>query len=219
VKAAEVHYLWPEGHPVEKCSTSGSVALRKPSLQDGGRTGDVRDRLVVGDDPQPQDDLSHARSVPSTSDGRLAPLEGGRYEVPRPVIGTKSTSSTSHCALSPTGSSAHLRLASIYIALTTDQTKAAFPDQTARLPPRSRIGLLHRTDCVAISTNPVGVGAHKEVGLRAHPDSLEHVPRCTRVKGCLIGGGPPRNLAASSWNSDHSGAAVPGSRRVSRGTG
>jgi len=40
-----------------KCSTSGSSSPAEAVAPDGGRTGDVRDRLVVDDDPQPQDDL------------------------------------------------------------------------------------------------------------------------------------------------------------------
>jgi len=44
----EVHYRWPEGHPVEELllheRLSGPAEAVAP---DGGRTGDVRDRLVV----------------------------------------------------------------------------------------------------------------------------------------------------------------------------
>jgi len=53
----EVHYLWPEGHPVEEVLHERLSGPAEAVAPDGGRTGDVRDRLVVDDDPQPQDDL------------------------------------------------------------------------------------------------------------------------------------------------------------------
>jgi len=53
----EVHYLWSEGHPVEEVLHERLSSPAEAVAPDGGRTGDVRDRLVVDDDPQPQDDL------------------------------------------------------------------------------------------------------------------------------------------------------------------
>jgi hypothetical protein len=77
----EVHYLWPEDHPVEEVlheRLSGPVEAVAP---DGGRTGDVRDRLVVEDDPQPQDDLEPRtkRAIDEAMDVSLL-SKGGRYE-------------------------------------------------------------------------------------------------------------------------------------------
>jgi len=53
----EVHYLWPEGHPIEERLFERLAGPTEAVAPDGGRTGDVRDRLVVDDDPKPQDAL------------------------------------------------------------------------------------------------------------------------------------------------------------------
>ena len=63
-------------------STSGSVGPAEPVAPDGGRMGDVRDQLVVDDDPQSQDDLEPRtqRAVNGAMDVSLL-SKGGRYEV------------------------------------------------------------------------------------------------------------------------------------------
>jgi len=43
----EVHYLWPEGHPVEELLQDWLQGPAAAVAPDGGRTGDVRDRMVV----------------------------------------------------------------------------------------------------------------------------------------------------------------------------
>ena len=78
----EVHYLWPEGHPIEDLlqdrlqSPTGAVA------PDGGRTGDVRDRMVVMEDSSQYVDLEPRtrRAVDETMAVSLLE-KGGRYEV------------------------------------------------------------------------------------------------------------------------------------------
>jgi hypothetical protein len=78
----EVHYLWPEGHPVEERLHERLTGPAEAVAPDGGRTGDVRDRLVVDDDPQPQDDLKPRtkRAIDEAMDVSLL-SKGGRYEV------------------------------------------------------------------------------------------------------------------------------------------
>ena len=53
----EVHYLWPEGHPVEALLANRIRGPTATVAPDGGRTGDVRDRIVVADHSTPKDDL------------------------------------------------------------------------------------------------------------------------------------------------------------------
>jgi len=129
----EVHYLWSEGHPVEEVLHERLSSPAEAVAPDGGRTGDVRDRLVVDDDPQPQDDLEPRtkRAIDEAMDVSLL-SKGGRYEVQSASgIGTKSTSSTSRVPV-PTGSSAHQRVAaSIYVASTTRSNDAVCPAQMA----------------------------------------------------------------------------------------
>ncbi|WP_148416388.1 hypothetical protein [Haloferax sp. KTX1] len=78
----EVHYLWPEGHPVEELLHERLASPEEAVAPDGGRTGDVRDRLVVDDNPHPQDDLEPRtqRAVDESMDVSLL-SKGGRYEV------------------------------------------------------------------------------------------------------------------------------------------
>jgi len=78
----EVHYLWPEGHPVEDLLQERLRGPAEAVAPDGGRTGDVRDRLVVDDDPHPQDDLEPRtkRAIDEAMDVSLF-SKGGRYEV------------------------------------------------------------------------------------------------------------------------------------------
>jgi len=123
-----------------KCSTSGSVALRKPSLQTVvGLTGDVRDRLVVDDDPQPQDDLEPRtkRAIDEAMDVSLL-SKGGRYEVQSASgnryevdVVDESCTCPDWQQRSPEGGCKHLRRVD-------HEIEAAFPDQTAAFPPRSR---------------------------------------------------------------------------------
>jgi len=78
----EVHYLWPEGHPVEEVLHERLSGPAEAVAPDGGRTGDVRDRLVVYENAQSQDDLDPRtkRAVAEAMDISLL-SKGGRYEV------------------------------------------------------------------------------------------------------------------------------------------
>ena len=78
----EVHYLWLEGHPLEEVLYERLSGPAEAVAPDGGRTGDVRDRLVVDDDPHPQDDLEPRtkRAIDEAMDVSLL-SKGGRYEV------------------------------------------------------------------------------------------------------------------------------------------
>ena len=136
----EVHYLWPEGHPVEEVLHERPSGPAEAVAPDGGRTGDVRDRLVVDENAQSQDDLEPRtkRALDEAMDVSLL-SKGDRYEV-------QSASGNEYevdivdesCSVPvPTGSSAHPKAAaSICVASTTKLNEAAFPDQTAAFPPR-----------------------------------------------------------------------------------
>ena len=78
----EVHYLWPEGHPVEELLQDRLQGPAAAVAPDGGRTGDVRDRLVVDENAQSQDALEPRtkRAVDEAMDVSLL-SKGGRYEV------------------------------------------------------------------------------------------------------------------------------------------
>ena len=78
----EVHYLWPEDHPVEDLLQERLRGPAEAVAPDGGRTGDVRDRLVVDDDPHPQDDLEPRtkRAIDEAMDVSLL-SKGGRCDV------------------------------------------------------------------------------------------------------------------------------------------
>ena len=78
----EVHYLWPEAHPVEEVLHERLAGPAETVAPDGDRTGDVRNRLVADDDPQPQDDLEPRmkRAIDEAMDVSLL-SKGGRYEV------------------------------------------------------------------------------------------------------------------------------------------
>ena len=71
----EVHYLWPEGHPVEELFHKRLAGPAEAVAPDGGQTGDIHDLLVVDDDPQPQDDLEPRtkRAVDEAMD--VSPME------------------------------------------------------------------------------------------------------------------------------------------------
>jgi len=53
----EVHYPWPEGYLVEEVLHEQLSGPAESVAPDGGRTGDVRDRLVVDKNAESQDDL------------------------------------------------------------------------------------------------------------------------------------------------------------------
>jgi len=78
----EVHYLCPEGHPVEEVLHERLSGPAEAVAPDGGRTGDVRDRLVVDENAESQDDLEPRtkRAVAEAMDVSLL-SKGGRYEV------------------------------------------------------------------------------------------------------------------------------------------
>ncbi|MDS0280178.1 hypothetical protein NDI85_20545 [Halomicroarcula sp. S1AR25-4] len=78
----EVQYLWPEGHPVEEVLLERLSGPAEAVAPDGGRTGDVRDRLVVDENTQSQNDLEPRtkRAVTEAMDASLL-SKGGRYEV------------------------------------------------------------------------------------------------------------------------------------------
>ncbi|WP_248898268.1 SWIM zinc finger family protein [Haloplanus halobius] len=78
----EVHYLWPKDHPVEELLHERLSGPAEAVAPDGGRTGDVRDRLVVDENTQSQDDLEPRtkRAVAESMDVSLL-SKGGRYEV------------------------------------------------------------------------------------------------------------------------------------------
>ncbi len=75
-------HLWPEGHPVEEVLHERRSSPAEAVAPDGGRTGDVRDRLVVDENAESQDDLEPRtkRAVAEAMDVSLL-SKGGRYEV------------------------------------------------------------------------------------------------------------------------------------------
>ncbi|MEA5389397.1 hypothetical protein VB773_21020 [Haloarculaceae archaeon H-GB2-1] len=78
----EVHYLWPDGHLVEELLHGRLAGLAEAIAPDGGRTGDVRDRLVVDENAQSKGDLEPRtkRAVAEPMDVSLL-SKGGRDEV------------------------------------------------------------------------------------------------------------------------------------------
>ena len=78
----EVHYMWPEGHPVEEVLHERLSGPAEAVAPDGGRTGDVRDWLVVDANAQSQDDLE-PRTKRAVAEAMAVSLlsKGGRYEV------------------------------------------------------------------------------------------------------------------------------------------
>ncbi len=78
----EVHYMWLEGHPVEEVLHERLSGPAEAVAPDGGRTGDVRDRLVVDESAHSENDLEPRtkRAVNETMDVSLL-SKGGRYEV------------------------------------------------------------------------------------------------------------------------------------------
>ncbi len=78
----EVHYLWPEGHPVEALLANRLQDPEAAVAPDGGRTGDVRDRMVVTEHSPQHDDLEPRTSRAVDESMAVSLLKkGGRYEV------------------------------------------------------------------------------------------------------------------------------------------
>jgi hypothetical protein len=78
----EVHYLWPEGHPIETLLVDRLQGSEAAVAPDGGRTGDVRDRMVVTEHSTQHDDLEPRTSRAIDERMAVSLLEkGGRYEV------------------------------------------------------------------------------------------------------------------------------------------
>lgn len=77
----EVHFLWPQGHPVEDLLQErfhGPDAV----APDSGCTGDVRDRMVASANGGQVDDLESRTRRAVTEEMSISLLEkGGRYEV------------------------------------------------------------------------------------------------------------------------------------------
>ena len=78
----EVHYLWPESHPIEDLLQDQLQTPPGAVASDGGRTGDVRDRMVVTKHSNQCADLEPRtrRAVDETMAVSLL-KKGGRYEV------------------------------------------------------------------------------------------------------------------------------------------
>jgi hypothetical protein len=77
----EVHYLWSEGHPVEDLLQD---RLHGPAAvaPDGGRTGDVRDRMIVTEHANQHGELEPRTRRAVDEEMAVSLLEkGGRYEV------------------------------------------------------------------------------------------------------------------------------------------
>jgi len=78
----EVHYLWPDGHPVEELLQERLQHADGTVAPDGGQTGDIRDRMVVAEQATQQDALEPRtrRAVDEPMNVSLL-AKGGRYEV------------------------------------------------------------------------------------------------------------------------------------------
>ena len=78
----EVQYLWPEGHPVEEVLHERLSGPAEAVAPDGGRTGDVRDRMVVTEHSTQTDGLEPRTRRAVDEEMAVSLLEkGGRYEV------------------------------------------------------------------------------------------------------------------------------------------
>ncbi len=78
----EIHYLWPEGHPVEALLENRLQNPTAAVAPDGGRTGDVRDRMVVTEHSAQRDGLEPRTRRAVDQAMAVSLLEkGGRYEV------------------------------------------------------------------------------------------------------------------------------------------
>ena len=96
----EVHYLWPEDHPVEDLLQDHLQSPRAAVVPDGGRAGDIHDRMVItehstqhGDlEPRTRRALDEAMEVSLLEKGGLYEIQSAsenRYEVD--VIGESCT--------------------------------------------------------------------------------------------------------------------------------
>lgn len=112
----EVHFLWPQGHPIEDLLQE---RLHRPDAvaPDGGCTGDVRDRMVALPDHDHVDDLEPRTRRAVTEEMSVSLLEkGGRYEVQSAsgnryevdIVG-ESCTCPDWRQRSPTGGCKHLR--------------------------------------------------------------------------------------------------------------
>jgi hypothetical protein len=78
----EIHFLWPEGHPVEELLQDRLQGPDAAVAPDGGQTGDVRDRMVVTEHSSQQDDLEPRTRRAVDEEMAVSLLEkGGRYEI------------------------------------------------------------------------------------------------------------------------------------------
>lgn len=112
----EVHFLWPQGHPIEDLLQE---RLHRPDAvaPDGGCTGDVRDRMVALPDHDHVDDLEPRTRRAVTEEMSVSLLEkGGRYEAQSAsgnryevdIVG-ESCTCPDWRQRSPTGGCKHLR--------------------------------------------------------------------------------------------------------------
>jgi hypothetical protein len=78
----EVHYRWPESHPIEELLENRLQGTEAAVAPDGGRTGDVRDRMVVTKHSSQRADLE-PRTRRAVDEAMAVSLleKGGRYEV------------------------------------------------------------------------------------------------------------------------------------------
>lgn len=78
----EVHYLWPDGHPVEELLQERLQHTDDAVAPDGGQTGDIRDRMVVAEQATQQDALE-PRTRRAVDEPMTVSLlaKGGQYEV------------------------------------------------------------------------------------------------------------------------------------------
>jgi hypothetical protein len=112
----EVHFLWPQGHPVEDFLQE---RIHGPDAvaPDGGCTGDVRDRMVASTADDQVDDLEPRTRRAVTEEMSVSLLaKGGHYEVQSAsgnryevdVVG-ESCTCPDWQQRSPTGGCKHLR--------------------------------------------------------------------------------------------------------------
>ncbi len=129
----EVHYLWPEGHPVEELLQEHLQHPDGAVAPDGGQAGDIRDRMVVSEQATQQDALEPRtrRAVDEPMNVSLL-AKGGRYEVAS-VSGNRYTSISSASRVPvQTGNNGLPRaVASICAGSTTRSNRDEFQDQTA----------------------------------------------------------------------------------------
>jgi hypothetical protein len=76
----EVHFLWPQNHPVEDLLQD---RLDEPGVvaPDGGQTGDVRDRMIASEDDSRSDLEPRTRRAINEEMKVSLLAKGGRYEV------------------------------------------------------------------------------------------------------------------------------------------